>query len=102
MNEVIPLSVAIKSASEANELAEKFVLKNRVLKDTPSVGGFKISKENLKKREEYLQDGYEKTIFNQNENERFESTNYKTKSEQRFYSSNNMMNSTSIIFSKFL
>ena len=50
MNEEIPISVGIKSAADANEIAERYQLKARVLKDTSRVGGFKMSQENLKKR----------------------------------------------------
>jgi hypothetical protein len=115
MNEQIPISVGIKKAAEANELAEKFVLKSRVLKETPSIGGFKISQENLKKREKdndgfrsdndynYSNEGYGKNTFqknqiqNQNFNEggsynysynNINSTNFKTNSEGKFYNSN--------------
>ena len=109
MNEEIPLSVCIKNAEEANELAEKFVLKNRVLKDTQSIGGFKMSQENLKKRGEgfkpeydYSTEGFGKNTFKQNQYQfegngsynNINSTNYKTNSEGKFYTSN-MMNSTS-------
>lgn len=41
----------MKSVSEANDIAEKFASKQRVIKETPSIGGFKISQDNLKKRE---------------------------------------------------
>ena len=102
MNQEIPISFGIKSTAEENEIAERFKLKARVLKDTSSVGGFKMSQENLKKREDFKPDnsaeGYGKTTYNQNRSDasynNFNSTNYKTNSEQgKFYTPN--MNSTS-------
>jgi len=38
--------------NNANELAGKFVAKQRVIKETSSIGGFRISKDKLKKRED--------------------------------------------------
>ena len=79
LNEQIPLSVGLKSVSVANEIAERFEMKNRVLKDTPSVGGFKMSQENLKKR----------TFSNQNQNEsgynNYDSTNFVSSTSNIFY-----------------
>lgn len=97
MHEEIPISVAIKNANEANELAEKFVNKNRVLKDTQSVGGFKMSQDNLKKREnrpDFNSSNANYNPYGEGSYNNFDSTNYKTGSEQgKFYNSN--MNSTS-------
>ena len=122
MNEQIPITVEIKKATEeANDIAERFALKNRVLKDTPSAGGFKMSQENLKKREKdidrngygeennynQLTDGYLKNTFQKNQNlnegsynysnNNMNSTNFKTNSEGKFYSSNSTSKKTLIL-----
>jgi len=56
---------------DANEIAEKFVAKQRVVKETNSIGSFRISKDKLKKREDKKIDNANESLgvfpFNPNE-----------------------------------
>lgn len=90
-----------------NEIAEKFVAKQRVIKEISSIGGFRMSKDKLKKREDSKVNNANESLgifpFNPNEenypnhrDSNHSTVNYKTNSQYGKLNQGNLMNSNSL------
>lgn len=107
MHENIPINVALNKIHDNNEIAEKFVGKQRVIKEVSSIGGFRMSKDKLKKREDRKISNANESLgifpFNPNEENYsnlkqsdYNNFNYKTNSQNGKFPQDNFMNSNSL------
>lgn len=100
--------MALSKIQDNNEIAEKFVAKQRVIKEISSIGGFRMSKDKLKKREDnkinYANESLGVFPFNPNEENypnvrdsiNYSTVNYKTNSQYGKFNQGNLMNSNSL------
>lgn len=95
----------MKNLSDVNDFAENFVNKQRVLKETTSIGGFKISQNSVKKNKSsnviksneslgvFPFNPMDDNFFNK-DSLNFSTVNYKTNSQNgKFTSGNNFRSS---------
>jgi hypothetical protein len=87
LTDQVQYKIALKNLSENNDVSQRFLNKERVVRETTSLGGFRIPKETLKKRvnpSELIKDQEFDPYYNASANNNFKSQTFQPNNSKLF------------------